>query len=70
MKGMSHMDDLNAAHVLGQLWEKLPKYLRNKWTQRGTHLKFTRKPLKRGKGTNLAAAVNQKNSNQQTVACS
>ena len=27
MKGMSHMDDLNTAHVLRQLWEKLPKYL-------------------------------------------
>ena len=118
MKGMSHMDDLNTAHVLRQLWEKLPKYLRTKWTERnnrtksakgriadfeefsqfvreqadlatdpvfseqcaskpnhdekdrGTHLKFTRKPLKRGKGTNLATGVNQEDSNQQTVACS
>ena len=24
MKGMSHVDDLNTAHVLRQLWEKLP----------------------------------------------
>ena len=37
---------------------------------RGTHLKFTRKPLKRGKGTNLATGVNQEDSNQQTVVCS
>ena len=35
---------------------------------RGTHLKFTRRPLKRGKGTNLATDVNQENKNQQTVA--
>ena len=70
MKSMAHIEDLNTAHVLGQLWEKLPKYLRSKWTERGTHLKFTRKPLKRGKRTNLATDVNRKNSNQQTVACS
>ena len=115
---MSHIDDLNTAHVLRQLLEKLPKYLRTKWTERnnrtksakgkiadfeefsqfvreqadlatdpvfseqyvskpnhdekdrGTHLKFTRKPLKRGKGTNLATGVNQEDSNQQTVVCS
>ena len=34
MKGMSHMDDLNTAHVLRQLWEKLPRHLRSKWTER------------------------------------
>jgi len=33
MKGMSHMNDLNTAHVLRQLWEKLPRYLRSKWTE-------------------------------------
>ena len=32
MKGMSHMDDLNTAHVPRQLWEKLPRNLRSKWT--------------------------------------
>ena len=112
------MVDLNTAHVLRQLWEKLPKYLRTTWTERnnrtnsakgriadfeefsqfvreqadlatdpvfseqcvskpnhdekdrGTRLKFTRKPLKRGKGTNLATGVNQEDSNQQTVVCS
>ena len=30
MEGMSHMDDLNTAHVLRQLWEKLPRHLRSK----------------------------------------
>ena len=39
MKGMSHMDDLNTAHVLRQLWEKLPKYLRTKWTERNNRTK-------------------------------
>ena len=34
MKGMSHMNDLNTAHVLQQLWEKLPRHLRSKWTER------------------------------------
>ena len=118
MKGMSHMDVLNTAHVLRHLWETLPKYLRAKWTERsnrtksakgriadfqefsqfvreqpdlatdpvfseqcvskpnhdekdrGTRLKFTRKPLKKGKGRNLATGVNQEDSNQQTVVCS
>ena len=31
---MSHMDDLNTAHALQQLWEKLPRHLRSKWTER------------------------------------
>ena len=33
MKGMPHMDDLNTVRVLRQLWKKLPKYLRGKWTK-------------------------------------
>ena len=32
--GMQYMNDLNAANVLRQLWEKLPRYLRSKWTER------------------------------------
>ena len=39
MKGMSHMDDLNTAHVLRQLWEKLPRHLRSKWTERNNKTK-------------------------------
>lgn len=39
MKGMSHMDDLNTAHVLRQLWEKLPRHLRSKWTERNNNNK-------------------------------
>ena len=31
--GLSYMDDLNTAQVLLQLWEKLPLYLRSKWTE-------------------------------------
>ena len=39
MKGMSHMDDLNTAHVLRQLWEKLPRHLRSKWTEKNNKTK-------------------------------
>ena len=39
VKGMSHIDDLNTAHVLRQLLEKLPKYLRTKWTERNNRTK-------------------------------
>ena len=33
------MDDLNTAHVLRQLWEKLPRHLRSKWTERNNNTK-------------------------------
>ena len=33
------MDDLNTAHVLRQLWEKLPRHLRSKWTERNNKTK-------------------------------
>ena len=39
MKDMSHMDDLNTAHVLRQLWEKLPGHLQSKWTERNNKTK-------------------------------
>ena len=42
MKGMSHMDDLNTAHVLRQLWEKLPRHLRGKWTERNNRTKIAK----------------------------
>ena len=42
MKGMSHMQDLNTAHVLRKLWEKLPRYLRSKWTERNSKTKTTK----------------------------
>ena len=32
--GLPYMNDLNATQVLRQLWEKLPPYLRRKWTER------------------------------------
>ena len=34
MSSMAHMNDLNTANVLRQLWEKLPRHLRSKWTER------------------------------------
>jgi len=34
MTGMAYMNDLNTANVLPQLWEKLPRHLRSKWTER------------------------------------
>ena len=33
------MDDLNKAHVLRQLWEKLPWHLRSKWRKRNNKTK-------------------------------
>ena len=33
------MDDLNTAQVLRQLWEKLPRHLRSKWTERNKKTK-------------------------------
>ena len=36
---MSHLDDLNTAHVLRQLWEKLPRHLGSKWTERNNKTK-------------------------------
>ena len=117
MKGMSHMEDLNTAHVLRQLWEKLPRHLRSKWTERnnktksikgriadfeefsqfvreqaelatdpvfseesvskpqnddkdkGTRVRFRRRSLSRGRGTNLATGVSQENRKQRTLSC-
>lgn len=36
MTGMQYMNDLNTANILRQLWEKLPRCLRSKWTERGS----------------------------------
>ena len=33
------MDNLNTAHVLRQLWEKLSRHLRSKWTERNSKTK-------------------------------
>ena len=41
MTGMQYMNDLNAANVLRQLWEKLPRYLRSKWTERASKIRNT-----------------------------
>ena len=37
--GLPYMDDLNTAQVLRQLWEKLPLYLRSKWTERASKIR-------------------------------
>ena len=34
MSSMAYMNDLNTANVLRQLWEKLLRHLRSKWTER------------------------------------
>ncbi len=39
MTGMSYMGDLNTAHVMQQLWERLPRYLRNKWCERANAIR-------------------------------
>ena len=36
------MDDLNTAHVLRQLWEKLPRHLLCKWTERNNKTKIAK----------------------------
>ena len=42
MKGMTAIDDLKTAHVLRQLWEKLPRHLRSKWTERNNKTKIAK----------------------------
>ena len=39
MTGMQYMNDLNTANVMRQLWEKLPLYLRSKWTERVSRIR-------------------------------
>ena len=39
MTGMQYMNDLNTANVMRQLWEKLPRYLRSKWTERVSRIR-------------------------------
>ena len=41
MTGMQYMNDLNAANVLHQLLEKLPRYLRSKWRERVSKIRNT-----------------------------
>ncbi|XP_028406789.1 uncharacterized protein LOC114529231 [Dendronephthya gigantea] len=36
---LPYMDDLNTAQVLRQLWEKLPLYMRSKWTERASRIR-------------------------------
>ena len=42
MSGMEYMSDLNTAHVMRQLWEKLPRYLCSKWCERANSIKITK----------------------------
>ncbi|CAB4017126.1 hypothetical protein AWC38_SpisGene15343 [Paramuricea clavata] len=39
--GLPYRDDLNTAQVSRQLWEKLPLYLRSKWTERASRIRST-----------------------------
>lgn len=43
--GMQYMNDLNTANVLRQLWEKLPRYLRSKWTERVSKIRSTERQI-------------------------
>ena len=45
MSGMDYMGDLNTAHVLRQLWEKSPRYLRSKWCERANSIKATNRQM-------------------------
>ena len=42
MEGISHMHDLNTAHVLPTLWGKLLHHLHSKWTERNSKAKTTK----------------------------
>ena len=112
------MDDLNTAHVLRQLWEKLPRHLRSKLTERnnktksakgkiadfeefsqfvrkqaelatdpvfseenvskphhdekdkGTHVKFRKRPRGREKGTSLATGLKQEDRKEESTSFS
>ena len=45
MTGMAYMNDLNTANVLRQLWEKLPRHLRSKWTERVSKIRSTKERM-------------------------
>ena len=45
MTGMQFMNDLNTASVLRLLWEKLPRYLRSKWTERVSKIRSTERQI-------------------------
>ena len=45
MTGMQYMNDLNTANVLRQLREKLPRYLRSKWTERVSKIRSTERQI-------------------------
>ena len=45
MVGMAYMNDLNTANVLRQLWEKLPRHLRSKWTERVSKIRNTKERM-------------------------
>ena len=45
MTGMQYMNDLNAATVLRQLWEKLPRYFHSKWKKRVSKIRITNQQL-------------------------
>lgn len=42
MTGMQLTSDLNTANFLRQLWEKLARYLRSKWTERVSKIRGNR----------------------------
>ena len=45
MTGMQYMNDLNTANVLHQLWKKLLRYLRSKWTEKVSKIRSTKKQI-------------------------
>ena len=45
MTGMQYMNGLNAANVLRQLWEKLPRYLGSKWTEKVSKIRSTKQQI-------------------------
>ena len=45
MTGMQYMNDLNAANVLRQLWETLPRNIRSKWTERVSKIRSINQQL-------------------------
>ena len=45
MTGMQYTNDLNTANVLRQLWEKLPRYIHSKWTEKVSKIGSTKQQI-------------------------
>ena len=66
MTGMQYMNDFNKANVLRQLWEKLPRYLLSKWTERVSRIRSTERQI--ASFSDFSQSVSQSVSEQADLA--